>query len=732
MSFLDKLGQPVDKATADHVDAFVEQSLAYMALRLAMSTAITAVMMFADLFMMGLVWGALVSIAEYLWTSRSRRILSRRGQMLKVDHWTIVGLNFVLATTYMTLSVFLVSQGSPLMALAAGIWVAGGIFASILCLVPDRILMATTYGPAILGMVAVANLVDWVGADEDGSGYNTLALAMSLFFAIFIFRAFQKAGDFQMRAYRDRQALEQRRAAAERASLNKTAFLARMSHEIRTPLNGVMGCASLLSQTGLDQRQQQLAGQITRSGDTLLGVLNEILDISRIEIGGLGIERKAFDISQLFGDLVDLTIPEAEHRSVVLFAHVDYRLPSRVIGDVPRIRQVIVNLFANAIKFNETGMLHICLWHGGQDHEGIKLNIDLFERGQGMAPLARFLAHHPLSEHYMPGEDLQDSSGLGLMICRDLADQMDGSMRLDEMAGGGYRIQVNLPVGVERNTPSLGDLWRDRMAGRSILVLDNPHDRTETFVASLEEMGLEVHGAATQREAVACAEAAEAAGHPLDFVVACDCSGTQVTHDWARELRDQPACAKTLFVSNAKTGPDEAGIYDLVIAHNIQPKPLPVALNQVMNQGPRRRQVVPSAPRLHGRKILLAEAEASNRMLLAALLDATGAEVTVVSDFAEVPGLVAGLSPDIVLLALPRERAELLDQIARPGGAAEPASIIAVLANETDLMRARYEAAGVAKFLSKPLAVHQVYAVLSDEPKTIAERPIEASSKEVG
>ncbi|MEM9043094.1 MAG: histidine kinase dimerization/phospho-acceptor domain-containing protein [Pseudomonadota bacterium] len=723
ISFLRNVDRPVEKATADHVDAFTEQSIAYMALRLAMATAITAVMLFVGLIMTGLVWGASVTLAEYFWTSRSRRSLARRGQMLRIDYFMIVGLNLVLTTTYMTLAVFLVMQGSPLMGLAAGAWVAGGFFAAVLVLVPDRILMATTYGPAILGMITVANMVDWSWQGEETMPYNTLSLAISLFFSVFVFRAFQKAVDFQLRAYNDRQALEQRRIAAERASINKTAFLARMSHEIRTPLNGVMGCASLLSQTGLDQRQRQLAGQIVRSGDTLLGVLNEILDISRIEIGGFGGERKEFDVAQLFGDLVDLTIPEAEHRKVIIFCHIDYRLPARVVGDVPRIRQVMANLFANAVKYNETGALHVCIWHGGNDHEGMKLIIDVFERGDGMAPLARFMAHHPFSEHYKPGEDLQDSSGLGLMICRDLADHMDGSMKLDEMEDGGYSIHVELPLGVDRNTPSLGKRWHDRLAGKSVLLLDKPHDRTHTFIASMEEMGLIAHTVASAQEGVVLAEAMHAAGEPLNFVIGCNGSGQNLAHDWARQLRDVSACSETLFVANDVVGSDEAGFYDLVIAHSIQPKQLPAALVQVMDQGPRNRQHVPNAPQLHGRKILIVEEEASNRMLLKALVEATGAEASIAPTAEEVPKLLASVRPDVLMLSLTRDRAVGLDSILHSVSSEDQPSVIAILAHQADPMRGRYIKAGVTKFLPKPLAVHQVYAVLREEARRLPERP---------
>ncbi|MEM6906931.1 MAG: histidine kinase dimerization/phospho-acceptor domain-containing protein, partial [Pseudomonadota bacterium] len=343
------LSDPVDAATVDHVDDFAEQSLQYLPLRLGMATAITGVIIFAGLVQIGIVWACMISTAEFFWTTRSKRLLARRSPMNRADYLTMAFLNLVLVITYMLLAILLVLQQSPLMVMAAVIWVAGGFFACVLVLVPDRLMMATTYGPSVVAMIGVINLIDWNWRGGEVTPDSALTLAISLFFSVFVVRALVTAGDFQKRAYADKQLLEERRRAAERASVNKTAFLARLSHEIRTPLNGVLGCASLLAETDLDARQRYLAEQVTQSGESLLTVLNDVLDISKIEIGGVELDDGPFDLVQMFEDAVNLSVPEAEHRGVQLYTHADSRLPAEILGDASRMRQITINLLNNAV-----------------------------------------------------------------------------------------------------------------------------------------------------------------------------------------------------------------------------------------------------------------------------------------------------------------------------------------------------------------------------------------------
>ncbi|MBY8974746.1 response regulator [Rhodobacteraceae bacterium NNCM2] len=734
---------PVDAETADHLDAFVEQSLGYLMLRLAMAAAITAVMLFSNMIATGLIWGSLVAVAELLWTSRSKQILARRGLMMRADYYKMVFLNLVLVCTYMFLGVFLVMEQTPLMVLASVIWVAGGFFAAVLVLVPDRVLMATTYGPAIAGMIAVANMMDWSWNDRNPAPDSLLTFAMSIFFSMFIVRAFMMAGDFQKQAYNDQQALERRRAAAERASVNKTAFLARMSHEIRTPLNGVLGCASLLSQTTLDPRQKHLAGQILRSGDTLLAVLNDVLDISRIEVGGLELEMQTFDLNQLFEDTVNLMIPEAEHRGVVIMTHVDNRLPQEMIGDVPRIRQILLNLLSNAVKFNEAGELQAAIWHDGITQDpGVNLTIELVEAGLGMKPLMRFGPYDPFSDSYQPGEDFQKSAGLGLIISRDLAEQMNGAMSLEENGKGGLCLKVTLPLAASPETLPIGEAWRMTLAGSSLLLVASDDYITRRHTESLQAAGLRVHHAHGFDDALAVAEAQAAAGRHLDFVAVSSLSLTDNTHDIVRKLRAHPAFSMTRFISNSgrtdRCSRDITDQFDSIVSHSMRPKRLPAVLAQMVSDGGEGRKKGNTIPDLRGCRILLAEDDVSNQMLLTALLEPTGAKVDLARDGVEALDAVIENPPDLILMdiRMPRmDGTQAASKIRESLPSDHRLKIIAVSANAKLVDRRQYLEAGMDAYLAKPVVVDEIYGLLrthllGDEPENPTDESLEPVMRE--
>lgn len=717
---LEGLQKPVDAETADHLDAFVEQSLSYLMLRLAMGTAITAIMLLSNMIVTGLVWGALIAVAEWLWTSRSRQILARSGLMMRADYLKMVFLNLVLVCTYMFLAFFLVIEQTPLMVLASVCWVAGGFFAAILVLVPDRVLMATTYGPAIGAMIAVVNMMDWSWNDRNPAPDTALTFATSVFFSMFIIRAFMMASDFKKQAYNDQQALERRRVAAERASVNKTAFLARMSHEIRTPLNGVLGCTSLLSQTSLDPRQKHLAGQIVRSGDALLSVMNDVLDISRIEVGGLDLDKQSFDLNQLFEDCVNLVIPEAEQRDVVIMTHVDNKLPAEMIGDVARIRQIILNLLSNAVKFNEAGVVQAAIWHDGVTQDpGVNLVIELVEAGPGMKPLLRFGPYDPFSDSYQPGEDFQKSAGLGLVISRDLAEQMNGSMTLEETGKGGFCLKVTLPLEVDPETNTIGASWQSTLSDKSVLLVASDDYITRRHSESLQAAGLTVYHAYGFDDALQIAEAQTARGQHLDFAVLSSPSLSDDSFDTIRRVRAHPAFSKTRFIGN--TGrTDQCSMpvgdqLDAMISHETRPKRLTAVLAHLVSSGSQGRRSGPGIPDLRGRRILLAEDDVSNQMLLSALLEPTGAEVDVVRDGIEALDSVNLRAPDLIMMDIRMPRMDGVQASLKIRESLAPGQvlkIIAVSANAKPDDRRQYLDAGMDAYLAKPVIVDEIYGLL--------------------
>lgn len=729
-SYLSRLAQPVTAAKADHLDAFVEQSLGYVALRCGMAAAITAVMIFSGMVTTGVIWGLLVASAEFLWTSRSRVVLARRHPLMQVEYLTMVFINLVLVVTYLVLSVFMAVEQTSLMTLAAVTWVAGGFFAAILVLVPDRLLMATTYGPAVASMILVANLVEWNWNDAGGSPDSALTLAISCFFAIFVVRAFMMAIDFQRRAYNDKQALELRREMVERASVNKTAFLARMSHEIRTPLNGVLGCANLLAETGLTDRQRRLSTQIMQSGDTLLSVLNDLLDISKIELGGLELETGAIELRKLFDESIALVSEDAAKAGVVINCHLDQRLPEQIIGDAPRFRQIILNLLTNAVRFNTTGDLNFGLWHEGITPNGqVLLGMEIFETGATRPALLRHAPEPVFGSSRGHRFDFEQSASLGLVIARDLAEQMGGEMLQEEVPDRGFRLSLRVPVAGVTDSPPIGAAWRAQLDRTRVMIFDPRGYTCERTIASLKAAGLD----ASCAQSIDRIEAQPDLEKPVDFIWVAHGSHGETLFAELATLRRHPSCADSLVVFDhveapasgegvfnppVRNGAAADAVFDAVVKRGQSPRSLPSILCELLQQkaaGTLPKQLGGEIPDLTGHRIVLAEDDATNQLLLKALLEPTGADIAIAADGVEAVSLVGRKPTDLILMDIRMPRMDGLEaarQIRSANGADGSLRIIAVTAGVRNEDRQSFLAAGMDDYLAKPLIVDDVYDLL--------------------
>lgn len=240
--------------------------------------------------------------------------------------------------------------------------------------------------------------------------------------------------------------LERARHAAESANEAKTRFLATMSHEIRTPLNGVLGMNSLLLATDLDERQRTYAQTIHRSGEALLAIINDILDISRLEAGRVTLEPAPFDPRALVDEVATLLRPRAADKGVTMTVAHDAGVPSRLLGDAGRIRQILVNLAGNAVKFTEHGRIELASAARARRDGRVDLLLAVRDTGIGIPPEAlptlfdRFTqADSGIARHF-------GGSGLGLAISRELAELMGGAIEVDSRAGEGSSFRVALPL----------------------------------------------------------------------------------------------------------------------------------------------------------------------------------------------------------------------------------------------------------------------------------------------
>ncbi len=234
--------------------------------------------------------------------------------------------------------------------------------------------------------------------------------------------------------------LRDARLAAESASLAKSAFLANMSHEIRTPFQGLLGMLALLRETGLETRQANYLRTATESADHLLTLLNDILDLSKLESGSMRIDRAAVDLHALVGDIDALMRPQATARKLSLRVEIAADVPTRVMGDATRLRQILFNLLSNAIKFTDTGAVTLRVRRGSGTlllvvaDTGIGIDANTLPR-----LFQRFSQGDPSASRRHGG------TGLGLEISRNLARLMQGDIAVESKPGAGSTFTVTLP-----------------------------------------------------------------------------------------------------------------------------------------------------------------------------------------------------------------------------------------------------------------------------------------------
>ena len=513
--------------------------------------------------------------------------------------------------------------------------------------------------------------------------------------------------------------------AAERASSAKSEFLARMSHEIRTPMNGVMGMSELLQATELTPRQRHLSQTISHSAAALLQIINDILDFSKVEAGKLELECIEFGLRETVEQAIEICAARAHAKGLELACDVGLEVPAKVRSDPMRLRQILINLVGNAIKFTDAGEVVVRVKLLGNDD---LLRFEVIDTGIGISREAQTDIFNAFSQADSFTTRKYGGTGLGLAICRELATLMGGRIGLDSVAGRGsvFWFEVRLAPIVEA-TPTFTRLSRLRLVGLRALIVDDNSSNRGILTQHLQSWGVEVVATESSQDALAVLDTAQ--GSRFDFALLDDQMPGMDGIELAKRIRDDSGLGAMRLImlttrDNHESNSDSVQLFAAILTKPLRRSQLLNCVTRAMIAAPEpvvEETTVRSLPAATARafvpKILLVEDNPVNREVAVGMLESLGCLAHAAENGWLALEAINNDTYDAVLMdcQMPvmdglMATTELRRREQNAGGARLP--IIALTANAMEGDRERCLAAGMDDFLSKPFSQQQLAALL--------------------